>query len=154
MNWPRESEMERFYGKRGQNQTSIVPPYPMALSWNQSAVKRITCHEKAANSLTRVLQKVRDEYGVEQISKLGLDQFSGCLNVRLKRGSKSSWSIHSWGCALDFDDENNRLKWKKPQARFSAKAYIPWWKCWESEGWVSLGRVKDFDWQHVQAARL
>ena len=25
---------------------------------------------------------------------------------------------------------------------------------WEEEGWISLGRARDFDWMHVQAARL
>ena len=28
-----------------------------------------------------------------------------------------------------------------------------WW-FWEEEGWVSLGRTKNPDWMHVQAAKL
>ena len=29
-----------------------------------------------------------------------------------------------------------------------------WWGCWEDEGWISLGRRRNFDWMHIQAARL
>jgi len=28
------------------------------------------------------------------------------------------------------------------------------WKAWEEEGWLSLGRSRNFDWMHVQACRL
>lgn len=28
------------------------------------------------------------------------------------------------------------------------------WKCWEEEGWVSLGRQRNYDRMHVQAAKL
>ena len=32
--------------------------------------------------------------------------------------------------------------------------YDKWWEFWEEEGAVSLGRARDFDWMHVQFARL
>ena len=34
------------------------------------------------------------------------------------------------------------------------RAIERWWALWEEEGFVSLGRAGDFDWMHVQAARL
>lgn len=154
MKWPSEKDMTAFFGKRGENQTTVVPPYPLFLSWNQQPVKRFTCHEKVADSVMRILGSVRREYGLKRIAELKLDQFSGCLNVRLKRGSSTEWSIHSWGAAIDWNDEDNALKMHKPKARFSAPIYEAWWEIWEEEGWVSLGRKKDYDWMHVQAASL
>lgn len=35
--------------------------------------------------------------------------FDGCFNIRLVRGSKSVYSIHSWGCAIDLNAADNPL---------------------------------------------
>lgn len=37
---------------------------------------------------------------------------------------------------------------------FCKPDYINWRECWEKEGWVSLGRQRNYDWMHVQAAKL
>jgi hypothetical protein len=66
----------------------------------------------------------------------------------------NSYSMHSWGIAIDFDPERNRLNWNSGEARLAKPDCIPFWQAWEAEGWVSLGRTRDFDWMHVQAARL
>ena len=66
----------------------------------------------------------------------------------------SSWSIHSWGAAVDLDPDNNQLKWSKPKATFSKAEYGDFWKIVEAEGWISLGRERNFDWMHFQAAYL
>jgi hypothetical protein len=87
------------------------------------------------------------------ISKLNLDLFGGCVNVRRMRGG-SAWSIHSWGAAIDVDPDNNQLKWGKDKAEFAKKEYNAFWDIVEDEGWVSLGRVKNYDWMHYQAALL
>jgi hypothetical protein len=79
--------------------------------------------------------------------------FGGCLNVRKMRGG-SAWSIHSWGAAIDLDPDNNQLKWASPKATFSKKEYEPFWKIVEAEGWTSLGRRRNYDWMHFQAAYL
>lgn len=155
MNWPRESEMEKFFGPKGENQTSIVLPYEMRLAWDMSkTIKKVTCHEKVADSLLRIFKNLLGEYGIVRLQDLGIDRFGGCLNVRLKRGSTSSWSIHSWGCAIDLDPDRNLLRETHKTARFARPEYLPMWRIIEAEDWVSLGRVKDYDWQHFQAARL
>lgn len=155
MNWPTEAECPKFYGTKGENQTQIALPYPMVLDWDKSAtVRKITCHERVADSLRRIFQKTLDNYGLERIHALALDQFGGCLNVRLKRGSKTSWSIHSWGCAVDIDPDRNQLRWGRDRAELAKPAYETFWKIVESEGAVSLGRVKNYDWMHFQFARL
>lgn len=155
-NWPSQDgeALNKYYGKVGENQVLIELPYPMRLSYAMDTiVTRTRCHERVKDSLERVLRRVLDNYGMDKIKELGLDIFGGCLNVRKKRGG-STYSTHSWGIALDFDPDNNRLKWGRDKAHFARSEYELWWRCWEDEGWVSLGRRCNFDWMHVQAAKL
>ena len=106
-----------------------------------------------SDSLGRVLAVVLDHYGLDEIKRLRLDLWGGCLNVRKMRGG-DRYSMHSWGIALDYDPERNRLKWGRDKASFAKPEYDPWWEAWEQEGWVSLGRQRNFDWMHVQAAKI
>lgn len=69
-------------------------------------------------------------------------------------GSLMRGSLHSWGIAIDFDPERNALNWDHTKARLARPDAEDFWKIWEAEGWVNLGRSRDFDWMHVQAARL
>lgn len=151
--WPIQTQasLNAFYGKVGTNQTTIETPYPLKIAWNlKSKTNTIRCHQKVADSLVIVLNNVKAAYG-KDVSRLNLDVFGGCLNVRPMRGG-TKMSTHSWGIALDFDPENNQLKWKKDRAKFARPEYDTWWSIWEAEGWVSLGRRRDYDWMHVQAA--
>lgn len=152
--WPLQSGVTKFYGAVGKNQTSIAAPWPMVLAWNKSqSIKTITLHQKCASSAERAFAKVKQEYSAEQIVSLGLNLFGGSLNVRKMRGG-SAWSMHSWGIAIDFDPERNQLKWGRDKARLGKQDAVKFWKAWEDEGWVSLGRAKNYDWMHVQAARV
>lgn len=156
--WPAQTqrEMEKFFGPVGANQTTLVLPrgYPLKIAWDRArAVTRVTCHEKIHDGAKRVLGRALDHYGPARIAGLGLDLFGGCLNVRRMRGG-SAWSMHAWGVAFDFDPERNQLTWNKSRARFAQPEYERWWSLWEEEGFVSLGRARDFDWMHVQAARV
>lgn len=152
--FPRQKDVTRHYGKVGTSQTSIVPPWKMALAWDKSVyIKRMTLHKKCADSALRAMKAVYAHYGDDGIKALGLDMFGGSLNVRKMRGG-SRYSMHSWGIAIDFDPENNGLRTKAPSARLSRSDVEAFWAAWEAEGWVSLGRERDFDWMHVQAARL
>jgi hypothetical protein len=146
--------MVNFYGPVGENQTKLEVPYKLKLAWAPSTtLTKITCHEKVAKSLYSIFENTLKTYGEKEISKLRLDLFGGCLNVRKMRGG-SSWSIHSWGAAVDFDPDNNQLKWTKDKASFAKKEYDNFWKIVEKEGWVSLGRERNYDWMHIQSARL
>lgn len=152
--WPRERDVMAFYGPVGSNQTSLQLPYPMKLAWDTSTIiRKISIHSKVAKSAERALEEVLKHYGDKAIGKMGLDLFGGCLNVRKKRGG-SSWSMHAWGIAIDIDPENNQLHWPMSKARMGKSEYEFWWRCWEKEGWVSLGRTRNFDAMHIQAARL
>jgi hypothetical protein len=156
-NWPKQtySEMVDFYGPIGENQMSLILPYHLKLAWDQSiVVKKITCHKKVAESIYSIFENTLKIYGEKSIKKLRLDVFGGCLNVRKMRGSNTSWSIHSWGAAIDLDPENNLLKWGADRASFAKKEYDDFWKNVEKEGWVSLGNSKNYDWMHFQAAKI
>jgi hypothetical protein len=154
--WPLQHsrEFQEYFGERCTRQTTIELPYDMKLSWRLSTrVRQTNCHENIAGSLVRVLQKVKDIYGNTEISRLRLDHFGGCYNDRKVRNG-TLWSMHAWGIALDFDPDHNKLNWGRDRAAFSHPDYDEWWKCWEEEGWISLGRKRNFDWMHIQAARL
>jgi hypothetical protein len=154
--WPleRESKLMSYYGNVGTNQTTIALPYTHYIAWETSAkVTKMTLHKKVAASAQRVLKKALDHYGADGIHDLRLDIWGGSLNVRRKRGG-TGWSTHAWGIAIDYDPDNNQLKWGRDRATLARPAYAKWWELWESEGWVSLGRSRNFDWMHVQAARL
>jgi hypothetical protein len=152
--WPRQRDVLAFYGPVGTSQTQIEIPFDMVLSWDRSTrVRKMTLHTKVADSAKRVLEAVAGIYSPQERAGLGLDVFGGSLNVRRMRGG-SAYSMHSWGIAIDFDPERNQLNWKAPVARLSHKDAVPFWQAWEAEGWLSLGRARDFDWMHIQAARL
>lgn len=152
--WPRERSVLEFFGGVGKNQATLDLPYEMKIAWNtKQTVHRITCHSKVKDSLGRIFSAALATYGAGTISDLGLDMFGGCLNVRAKKGGRA-YSMHSWGIAVDLDPEHNSLRAGRPQARFSHPEYVPFWNIVESEGWVSLGREKNYDWMHFQAARF
>lgn len=153
-NWGREADMIRRFGQPGApicTAGQISVPWDMVLAWDSSArVRNISCHADVAASAQRVFDRVSAIYSPPEIKALGLDQFGGCFNHRLKRGG-TTYSTHSWGVALDFDPARNRLRWGAPSARLSHPDAMYFWRQWDAEGWLSLGRARGFDWMHVQA---
>jgi peptidoglycan hydrolase-like protein with peptidoglycan-binding domain len=152
--WPRQADMMKFYGQPGTNQTSLVSPYPLYLDWSLSErVKKFSIHEKVHDAALRVMNRVLSHYGTGKIHELGLDQFGGCLNVRKMRNG-TSWSTHAWGIAIDWDADRNPLRATSKTALMATAPYAKFLDLWEEEGFISLGRARNFDWMHVQAARL
>jgi hypothetical protein len=152
--WPRQSEVSRFYGDVGKQQVMVPLPFPMRIAWDLAkSVNRISLHEKLAESAARALARIADAYDEAARAELGIDIFGGSLNVRKMRGG-NDWSMHSWGIAIDFDPTRNQLKWGRDRARLAQADAETFWKIFEEEGWLSLGRARNYDWMHVQAARL
>lgn len=152
--WPNQAGVPTFYGAVGTGQVQIEVPYDMWLAWDRSVrLRKMTLHGKVAMSALNVLEHVASTYSAEERKSLGIDLFAGSLNVRRMRGG-SAYSMHSWGIAIDFDSARNQLTWGRPQARLSHMDADPFWRLWEAAGWTSLGRARNFDWMHVQAARL
>ena len=171
--WPRQADCMAFYGPVGTGQTLLDLPYPMRLAWAlDTVVTRISLHAKVAGSAERAFDRIASEYAPGDRAAIGLDIFGGSLNVRRMRGG-SAWSMHSWGVAIDFDPIRNQLRWKRdassyvvtdddgrkrtvqtPPARLAQPDAEAFWRAWEEEGWISLGRTRDMDHMHIQAARL
>jgi peptidoglycan hydrolase-like protein with peptidoglycan-binding domain len=152
--WPTYSEIESFYGAPGTNHITVNLPYPMKLAWaTKTQITRTTINSRCADSFVRVLENVLQTYGIEEIQKLKLDYFGGTYNNRPMRGG-SKLSTHAYAAAMDIDPERNSLRADSTTASMAKPAYNKWWDCWEAEGWISLGRAKNFDWMHVQAVRL
>jgi hypothetical protein len=151
--WPKNTpvELKAFYGEMGKNLVSVQLPYQFLYEDGMRPVTKISCHKLVAPSLEKVLDSVLKEYGVKEIERLKLNYYAGCLSSppRLMRGG-SEYSTHSWGIALDFMSAQNQLKWKEGQAILARPEYVPFWECWELEGWTSLGRRYNYDWMHVQ----
>ena len=141
------------YGPPGRedNLMNVTPPY--TLYYEGAAVRSIRVHRLVAQRVQAALRAVLEHYGEARIRELGLDRYSGSYNYR-STSSGSSLSMHAWGIALDFDAENNTYSMHRPEARFSGHEYVAWWEAWEAQGAVSLGRERDYDWMHVQFARL
>jgi hypothetical protein len=152
--WPKQSAMRSFYGAPGTNHAMLDLPFPMVLAWDtKTTINRFSINRKCHDSAKRVYTAVLEHYGIEEIRKLRLHYFGGCYNNRAMRGG-SALSTHAYACAIDTDPERNQLRWGRDRAVFAKPEYKAWWDCWQKEGWVSLGIARNFDWMHVQAARL
>jgi hypothetical protein len=152
--WPKQSACASYYGKVGTDQVTCVVPYQMVIAWEpKQKIQKFSCHRLVKPSLERIFQRTLDHYGYEKIKELRLHYFGGCLNVRKMRGG-SSWSMHSWGIAVDLDPDNNQLRWGKDRATFAKPAYNKFWEFVYDEGAISLGKERNYDFMHFQFSRL
>lgn len=155
-NWPSQAIVRSglsIFGKPGDesNLLNIKPAYQ--LYYCGTPVKTIRVHKAIAADVEAALKEILAHYGLAEIKRLGLDQYSGSYNYRKSTGA-SSLSMHAWGIALDFAAEKNTYSMKKPQASLSKPECEMWWKIWEKHGAVSLGRECNYDWMHLQFAKL
>lgn len=144
------------YGQPGNpdNFTIIPLPYPMRIAWDiKTQVRKMQCHEDAAEAFTNVFETLLKHYGLKNLQDLGIDLFGGCVNVRTMRGSKTRWSRHAFGIAIDLDPARNGLRVKKPIAQFSKLEYQPMIDIFYQNGFISYGREKDFDWMHFELGK-
>lgn len=152
--WPKQSEVQKFYGKPGTNQVKCEVPFTMVLAWDtKQKLTSYSCHKLVKEPMERIWNRTLEHYGYDKIVELRLHYFGGCLNVRKMRGG-SAWSMHSWGIAVDIDPARNALKMSRKQATMSKSAYDKFWQFVYDEGAISLGKERDFDWMHFQFARL
>ncbi len=147
---PHESEIERFYGRPGENIVKISLPYTMRLAWDESKkVKKMSVNKKIAENVEHMFVDILKEFGRDGIKLMGLNLFGGSYNKRKIRGG-NRWSTHAYGIAIDLDPAHNQLRWHTPKARFSRKEYKPFWDIVKKHKGYSLGLAKDYDWMHIQ----
>lgn len=152
--WPRQSRMTSFFGNVGTNQVSCMLPFPMRIAWDlDKSVRRFSCHAKTKECFEYIWAATLNHYGIDEIRRLRLDLYGGCLNVRKMRGG-SSWSMHAWGTAQDVDPEHNALRWHRDKASLDNPEYDPFWAIVYATGAIGLGRERDYDWMHFQFAKL
>lgn len=156
--FPHQRDVTAFYGSPGdevrQQLVRIQLPFTMRIDWNRSQkVDKITLHRKCAESAKEAFNEIYDVYGIDDIIDLGLDLFAGSYNHRKMRGG-DLWSMHAYGCAIDFNASPNGLRTRCPDALFCGQEYVKFFDIWESYGWTSLGRAIGRDWMHVQAADI
>jgi hypothetical protein len=141
------------YGQPGDpdNLTIIQLPYPMRIAWDLTkSVNKMQCHKLVAVNFLEVFGDLLHHYGLEKLKELEIDLFGGCVNVRLMRGSKTKWSRHSWGIAIDLDPARNTLKETSKTARFARPEYKPMIDIFYKHGFVGLGPEKNRDWMHFE----
>jgi len=149
-----DAQVIEKYGEPGDadNLTVIELPYKMRIAWDLSkTVSKMQCHKLVADNFKAVFNDLLAHYGAEKLTELDIDLFGGCVNVRLMRGSKTKWSRHSWGIAIDLSPAKNALKTKRPQAQFSQPEYQPMIDIFYKHGFIGLGPEQDRDWMHFEA---
>jgi len=125
-------------------------PYPMRLAWDKkTSVKRLSCHKLIADNLKKVFEDILAHYGHDKIKELGIDLFGGCFNFRAMRDG-SEWSKHAFGIAIDLDPERNRLEETSKTARFARLEYKQMIDIFYKNGFISLGREKNYDFMHFE----
>lgn len=148
-----EKEIIKKYGEPGDdNLVTIDLPYPMRIAWDtKKTITKMRCHKLVKDKFLAVFKELLETYGLPKLQELGIDLYGGCYNFRLMRGSKKTWSRHSWGIAIDLDPSRNGLKVKSPAAQFSKPEYKPMIDIFYKHGFLSYGVEKNFDWMHFEA---
>lgn len=150
-----DKELIAIYGQPGdeKNFTLITLPYPMRIAWDiKGTVKQMRCHHLLASRFYNVFKDLLAYYGLPELQRLGIDLFGGCVNIRTQRGSKTKWSRHAWGVAIDLDPARNGLKTPWTKAQFSKPEYQPMIDIFYKHGFINLGKEKNYDAMHFETA--
>lgn len=165
--WPLQKDCKAYYGDpdpdgdgspnrhwEDENLVRIACPWKIYLAWDiTKQASGIRIHRKCASSLTSVLGTIWAHAGASQdkIEEMRLHLYGGAYAFRTMRGS-NKLSMHAYGCAVDFDTENNLLgKHWNPDHGMMPMSVV---QAFEAEGWVFGGRWQRPDAQHYQAARV
>lgn len=152
-----QKQIEAKYGKANKTGAGYLVtlklPYPMYLNWDtKTVIRSFQCHKLVHDRLLAIFQDILAHYGIDEIRRLQLDDYGGCFNYRLMRGSTTTLSKHSWGIAVDIDPDRNLLHETRITARFARPEYKAFLDIWYKHGFFSLGREKNYDFMHFETA--
>ncbi|WP_238365124.1 M15 family metallopeptidase [Mesobacterium pallidum] len=155
---PTQAEVGRVYGSPGdqikKRLVTIKLPFSLRIDWNlRQKATRITVHRDCADQLMAALVAVHAHYGPDRMRDLGIDRYAGAYNHRKMRGG-NSWSMHAYGCAIDFYAEPNGLRTQCPEALFCGAAYKDFLDIMQDHEWLPAIRLWGKDAMHFQRARL
>jgi hypothetical protein len=112
--WPHDNpaELKAFYGDPGKGEVEpqlIWVKAPWQMYFEGKPIEHFRFHRRAAPCLLAALNEIWDFCHHDQttIEHYGLHRFDGTYNHRLVRGSKTKWSNHAFGAAIDINAENN-----------------------------------------------
>ena len=161
--WPHQSDVDAFYGNpRGANGEAspiwvdanivkLAAPWPLVTAWDFQPVKAVRVHSKCSASLKKVLNQIWASANQDEakIKEWGMHLYAGGFNFRAMRNG-TKLSMHSWGCAIDFDSARNSFGDTTPNF-----ATIPAvLDAFAAEGWTWGGKWTKPDGMHWQAADL
>ena len=152
-NTKRQQAIVDRYGEPGDkdNLVTVVLPAGLNLTYDgkkQTKIKGV--HKDVSANLLNAFDQLIATYGTEKLTSLKINFYSGYYNKRTKRGG-TTWSMHSWGIAIDLYASKNWLTTKAPDALFSKAEYQTFIDIMENNGFYSLGRAKNYDYMHFQA---
>lgn len=152
--WPKQSDCGVFYGDPGDKgfESQLVRvsiPWLCVTPWDGKPYKKLLIHRKCADSLRRVLDAIWEAAGRNQdkINEWGLNLCGGTYAYRTMRGGRKL-SMHSYGCAIDWDPRRNALGDMTPHLAKCPEVL----KAFRDEGWVWGGDWNRRDGMHFQAA--
>jgi hypothetical protein len=139
---PNTRDLTLFYGQAG-DESNLVNLPVQGVKYDGRPVKTIRCNTKCAESLSSILLELADA------APWLLERYDGCFNFRQMRGG-SSWSLHAYGSAIDFDASNNGN-----HTHWPAKATMPFavMEIFARHGWLSAGAFWGRDAMHFQATQ-
>jgi hypothetical protein len=147
-----QSELVKYFGNPTPSGsaylTKIELPYPMY--YDKQEVRYMRCHKLVSDAFAKVFKDILSYYGKSKIHELEIDDYGGCFNYRMMRGSTKKLSTHSWGIAIDLDPNRNTLHQTHKTAQFAKPEYKKMIDIFYDHGFLNLGREKDMDWMHFQ----
>jgi hypothetical protein len=156
--WGRQKDAAKIFGADPHKipLAYVTPAYQMYADYRRrpaDKVSRFRCHPLVKDSLGRIYARALAHYGAAELRRLDLDIFSGCFVIRKITGG-SGMSMHSLGVAVDHDAAHNEFRdtWKSGVMDSPERAAFV--QLWYDEGWINLGRERNFDPMHFQAPGL
>jgi len=136
---PNARDLILFYGSPG-DESNLVNLPVQGVKYDGRPVKTIRCNQKCAESLSSILLELADA------APWILERYDGCFNFRKMRGG-SSWSLHAWGAAIDFDAGNNGN-----HTHWPSRATMPFivMEIFARHGWLSAGAFWGRDAMHFE----